>query len=61
MGGSRALAPGIPENVYTGQDYMYGVIFPTDIHFEMIDPVLERTISHGYEVLSLEPADSLSL
>jgi hypothetical protein len=51
----------VPDEVYTGQDYLDGVVFPTDFHFEMIDPVLGRNISHGYEVISLEPTDSLSL
>ena len=61
LGGSGALAPGAPESIYVGQTDLDGVIFPADFHFEMIDPVLGRTISHGYDVFSLEGPDSLSL
>ncbi len=61
FGGSGGLHPDVPSTVYTGQADLEGVTFQTDFHFEMVDPVLGRTISHGYDVLCLEEPDSLSL
>ena len=61
LGGSGPLVDHIPDKVYTGQKDLLGVEFPKDFHFEMFDPILNRTISHNYDVISLEPFDSLSL
>jgi len=47
--GSSDALPSAPPNLYNvgaGKDG----IFPADFHFEMQDPVLGRTISHGYSI-----------
>ena len=44
-----------------GQKDLEGVEFPKDFHVEICDPILNRSISHSYDVISLEPSDSLSL
>lgn len=61
LGGAGSIVPSLPKNVYQGQSSFEGVIFPTDFHVEMTDPVLDKSISHCYEVFSLEESDSLSL
>ena len=61
LGGSKGILPTVPENVYQGQATSEDVIFPADFHFEMFDPVLNRKVSHGYGVISLEEEGSLSL
>ena len=61
LGGSGPLVDPIPEKVYKGQKHLEDVEFPNDFHFEIFDPILNRSISHSYEVISLEPSGSLSL
>lgn len=61
LGGSSGGSSAVPENIYQGQSTLDGVVFPTDFHFEMFDPVLDRTLSHGYDILSLEQPGSFSL
>ena len=61
LGGSGPLVDNIPDKVYKGQKDLEGVDFPKDFHIEITDPVLNRSISHKYDVVSLEPDDSLSL
>ncbi len=61
FGGSSSLAPGVPGHVYQGQETMDGVYFAPDFHCEMVDPVLDRTLTHSYEVLALEGPGSLGL
>ena len=61
LGGSSSLVPDLPENVFQGQTSLEGAIFPPDFHFEMVDPILDRSIAHSYSILSLEEPGSLSL
>ena len=61
LGGSGPLVNRIPDNIYKGQKDLEGVEFPKDFHVEICDPILNRSISHSYDVISLEPVDSLSL
>jgi hypothetical protein len=61
FGGSWGAAPGVPSDIYQFQKSIRGLNFPRDFHFEIHDPILGRTISHGYDVLSLEPDGSMSL
>jgi hypothetical protein len=51
----------LPPEVYQFQQHCQGLVFPTDFYFELHDPVLNRSISHGYGVTSVEPPGSLSL
>ncbi len=53
--------PSVPSNVYQFQPQIRGLIFPSDFHFEIYDPVLKRTISHSYIVQCLEEIGSISL
>ncbi len=61
LGGSGDILPSVPQNVYQGQSSLQEVTFPSDFHFEIFDPVLERTIAHSYKVSSLEADGALSL
>lgn len=61
FGGTGGILPTVPRDIYQGQSSMRNVVFPTDFQFEMHDPVLRRTISHGYRVVTLEGPGSLSL
>ncbi len=61
LGGSSGILSTLPEDVYQGQNTLEDVIFPADFHIEMLDPVLKRTVTHGYSVISLEEPGSLSL
>ncbi len=61
LGGSGSVLPSVPQHIYKGQSPLQDVTFPCDFHFEMFDPVLDRTIAHSYTVLSLEASGSLSL
>ena len=61
LGGSGPILLSASSEMYTGQSNLEGIMFPTDFYFEMIDPVLDRTISHSYDALSLEEIDSFSL
>ena len=61
LGGSGSQVPTVPESVFQGQTSMEGVTFPPDFQFEMVDPVLDRTIAHAYDILPLEEPGSLSL
>ena len=61
LGGTTGRLRTVPENIYQGQTTREDVVFPTDFHFEMLDPVLNRAISHGYDVTSLEEPGALSL
>ena len=61
FGGSGPLVDSVPDNVYKGQKDLNGVAFPIDFHIEIYDPVLDRSISHQYDVISIEPIDSFSL
>jgi hypothetical protein len=61
FGGSSEMLPNVPSNVYKGQASLQGLIFPGDFSFELVDPVLQRKISHSYSIVSLEEAGSLSL
>jgi len=61
FGGTGGILSAVPEHVYHGQATVEGVSFPSDFQFEMVDPVLDRTISHEYSVVSLEEPGSLSL
>jgi hypothetical protein len=47
--GSSDTLPSAPPNLYNITVGKEG-IFPRDFHFEMHDPVLGRTISHGYNI-----------
>ncbi len=48
--GTSGTVSAIPTNLY-----------PPDFHFEVHDPILNRTISHSYRIQSIEAPDSLSL
>jgi hypothetical protein len=61
LGGSGAFVPELPVSLFQTQSNLEGVVFPSDFHMEMHDPVLGRTIKHSYEVRSLEEPGSLSL
>jgi uncharacterized protein DUF2848 len=61
FGGSSAMLPSVSSTVYTGQSSLQGLIFPGDFGFELVDPVLQRKISHSYKIVSLEEAGSSSL
>jgi hypothetical protein len=61
FGGSSEMLPNVPSNIYKGQALLQGLIFPRDFAFELVDPVLQRKISHSYVIASLEEAGSLSL
>jgi hypothetical protein len=61
LGGSGPLVNSVPNNVYKGQTHLDGVTFPVDFHIEISDPVLDRSISHQYDVISLEPKNSVGL
>ena len=61
LGGSGGMVPDMPDHIYQGQVRFEGVTFPGDFHFEMLDPVLNRSLSHGYDVVSLEEPGSRSL
>ncbi len=61
FGGSGGMSTDLPGILYQGQSTVQDVIFPSDFYFEMYDPVLGRTINHGYEVIPLEDPESKSL
>lgn len=64
LGGSTGILPSVPSNVYQFQpslEGLPGLIFPPDFHFEVHDPVLNRTISHSYRIMAIEEPGSLSL
>lgn len=61
LGGSGPMLSSVPNNIFKGQDDLKNITFPIDFHIEISDPVLGRTISHKYDVLSLEALDSFSL
>ncbi len=61
LSGSGDVLPSVPPHIYQGQSTLSEVTFPSDFHFEIYDPVLERSISHTYTVSSLEKEGSLSL
>ena len=61
FGGSGGMSTDLPGILYQGQSTVQDVIFPSDFYFEMYDPVLERTINHGYEIIPLEDPGSKSL
>ena len=61
FGGSSEMLANVPSDVYKGQASIQGLIFPGDFAFELVDPVLQRKISHSYTITSLEEAGSLSL
>lgn len=67
LGGSAAMLPSVPANVYAFQalSELPGTIddlfFPADFHFELEDPVLDRRIRHAYSVLALEVPGSRAL
>ena len=49
FGGTSDVLPTFPHNLR-----------PSDFHFEVYDPILDRTISHSYEIRCLEKTDSLA-
>jgi hypothetical protein len=55
LSGSSNAVPSAPPNLYL---YKPDGLFPRDFHFEIHDPVLNRTISHEYTIQSLEWPDS---
>lgn len=61
FGGSLSALPTVPPNVYQFQPSIKGLVFPPDFHFEVHDPVCNRTISHSYTIQCLEEPGSLSL
>ena len=61
FGGSSEMISAVSPTVYKGQASIQGLIFPEDFAFELVDPVLQRKISHSYTIASLEEAGSLSL
>jgi hypothetical protein len=61
LGGSSGTLPTVPKHVFQGQTSLEDVTFPHDFEFELIDPVLQRTITHSYAVFALEESGSLSL
>ena len=61
FGGTSDTLPTVPLNIYRFQSSIKGLIFPKDFHFEVHDPVLKRTISHSYMILTIEEPESLSL
>lgn len=48
--GSADKVPSAPANLYNLKAGDAG-IFPSDFHFELLDPVLGRAISHSYKIL----------
>ncbi|MEM2876162.1 MAG: DUF2848 family protein [Candidatus Bathyarchaeia archaeon] len=61
FGGTSGTLPTVPPNVFQFQPSLKGLIFPSDFHFEIRDPVLGRVISHSYKVRCLEELGSSSL
>jgi hypothetical protein len=61
FGGSSDMVATVPSTVYKGQSSLLGVYFPPDFSFELVDPVLNRKISHSYSISSIEEVGSLSL
>ena len=61
FGGSSAVLPSVPESVYKGQAKMEDVYFPPDFHCEIFDLVLDRVLTHSYEILALEEPGSFGL
>ena len=61
FGGTGDVLSTVPKNLFQFQSSLTNVVFPPDFHFEIYDPVLDRNISHGYEILSIEEYGSLSL
>lgn len=54
FGGSSDALPTVPQNVYQFKSWNRDLTFPQDFHFELHDPVLNRTISHSYKVQCIE-------
>ena len=61
LGGSGDVLESVPSNIWQGQSTLVDVVFPDGFGVEMVDPVLNRSLSHYYTVISLEESDSLSL
>lgn len=61
FGGTGDVLSTVPKNLFQFQSSLKNVAFPSDFHFEIYDPVLDRKISHGYKILSIEEYGSLSL
>ncbi|MQG39913.1 MAG: DUF2848 domain-containing protein [SAR202 cluster bacterium] len=61
LGGSGPLVDNLPNDIYKGQTDLGEFDFPIDFHFGIHDPVLNRTITHYYDVISIEPTNSFSL
>jgi hypothetical protein len=55
LSGSSNAVPSLPPTLYS---YTADGIFPNDFHFEIHDSVLGRTISHQYQIQSLEWPES---
>ncbi|MHA2394283.1 MAG: DUF2848 family protein [Promethearchaeota archaeon] len=52
FGGTSNTLSSVPSKIY--KPAIGGEIFPSDFHFEMFDPVLNRKISHSYNFRFLE-------
>jgi len=61
FGGSAGILESVPSNVYQYQPSIENVFFPTDFNFEVHDPILNRNISHSYNIITIEGPRSLSL
>jgi hypothetical protein len=53
FGGSSSILPTVPPYIYQGQSTLTGIVFPSSFNFQVHDPVLNRTISHSYKIISL--------
>jgi hypothetical protein len=57
FGGSSETLPSVPANVYNSMSVASSIrnlVFPSEFRFELVDPIMNRKISHSYRVLSLE-------
>jgi hypothetical protein len=61
LGGSSSTLPGLPPELFQFQTNTQNLVYPTDFHFEIHDPVLNRTIKHSYTTQTLEEPGSKSL
>jgi len=56
LSGSAAAVPSVPPNLYNAK--AKDGLFPDNFHISIHDPVLNRTISHGFRIEHLEWPDS---
>ena len=61
FGGTASPLPTVPANVFQFGRVTEDTVFPLNFRFEVYDPIVDRTIPHGYEVRPIEEIGSLSL